>query len=132
MVAPAAQKLVSHIHLNLFAFDGIAIPSTPTVLSGKPSLSVVFPFVQLMPPNVCMRLFETAIDLREIRMQEDKRQPGATSVGSDMRMGSEFEPDPMLRLSEGRASRFQMVLVGLVGIAIICTVAWAMLSGGYQ
>ena len=60
-------------------------------------------------------------------MQEGQRQPRAKSEDSDVRI--EFEPDPMLKLSEGRATPIQILLVGLVGIAIIGTVAWAMLNG---
>ena len=81
-----------------------------------------------MPPQICVRLLAAAIELREFRMQQGQRQPKVKSVDSDAR--TEFEPDPMLRLSEGRATPIQILLVGLVGIAIIGTVAWAMLNGG--
>ena len=81
-----------------------------------------------MPPQIWVRLSEAAIELREFIMQEGQRQPKGKSVDSDVQM--EFEPDPMLRLSEGRATPMQILLVGLVGIAIIGTVAWAMLNGG--
>jgi hypothetical protein len=75
-----------------------------------------------------MRLFDAAIELREFKMQQGQRQRRVKSVDSDARM--EFEPDPMLRLSEGKATPIQILLVGLVGIAIIGIVAWAMLNGG--
>jgi hypothetical protein len=81
-----------------------------------------------MPPQICARLLDAAIELREFRMQQGQRQPTVKSVDSDVR--TEFEPDPMLRLSEGKATPIQILLVGLVGIAIIGTVAWAMLNGG--
>jgi len=61
-------------------------------------------------------------------MQESQRQPKGKSLDSDVQ--TEFEPDPMLKLSEGKATPIQILLVGLIGIAIIGTVAWAMLNGG--
>lgn len=44
----------------------------------------------------------------------------------DLQKEIELEADPMLRLSEGRASRLQIGVVGLVAIVIIGLVAWAM------
>jgi hypothetical protein len=61
-------------------------------------------------------------------MQESQRQPKGKSLDSDVQ--TEFEPDPMLKLSEGKATPIQILLVGLIGIAIIGTVAWAMLNEG--
>ena len=50
----------------------------------------------------------------------------SVSADPDLRMDTELEADPMLRLSEGKASPLQIAFVGLAIIAIIVVVAWAM------
>jgi len=59
-------------------------------------------------------------------MVNGKQQPKPGSVDPDLRMDMELEADPMLRLSEGRASRFQIAAVVLAVIAIIVVVAWGL------
>jgi hypothetical protein len=58
-------------------------------------------------------------------MANEKRHPKPIS-DRDLQKEIELEADPMLRLSEGRASRLQIGVVGLVAIVIIGLVAWAM------
>jgi hypothetical protein len=58
-------------------------------------------------------------------MANEKRHPKPIS-DRDLQKQIELEADPMLRLSEGRASRLQIGVVGLVAIVIIGLVAWAM------
>lgn len=58
-------------------------------------------------------------------MTKEKRHPKPIS-DRDLQKEIELEADPMLRLSEGRASRLQIGVVGLVAIVIIGLVAWAM------
>jgi hypothetical protein len=58
-------------------------------------------------------------------MEKKYRRGRANSANSGLQVKNEFEPDPMLRLSEGKATSFQMVIVGLAAIAIIGAVAWA-------
>jgi hypothetical protein len=56
----------------------------------------------------------------------DEKQPKPPSADPDLRMDTEFEADPMLRLSEGRASPLQIALVGCAVLVVIGVVAWAM------
>ena len=58
-------------------------------------------------------------------MANEKRHPKPKS-DRDLQKEIELEADPMLRLSEGRASPLQIGVVGLVAIVIIGLVAWAM------
>ena len=58
-------------------------------------------------------------------MTKEKRHPKPIS-DRDLQKEIELEADPMLRLSEGRASPLQIGVVGLVAIVIIGLVAWAM------
>ena len=58
-------------------------------------------------------------------MTKEKRHPKPIS-DRDLQKKIELEADPMLRLSEGRASPLQIGVVGLVAIVIIGLVAWAM------
>jgi hypothetical protein len=58
-------------------------------------------------------------------MANEKRHPKPIS-DRDLQKEIELEADPMLRLSEGKASRLQIGVVGLVAIVIIGLVAWAM------
>jgi hypothetical protein len=58
-------------------------------------------------------------------MTKEKRHPKPIS-DRDLQKEIELEADPMLRLSEGRASPNQIGVVGLVAIVIIGLVAWAM------
>jgi len=55
-----------------------------------------------------------------------KEKQRSVSADPDLRMDTELEADPMLRLSEGKASPLQIAFVGLAIIAIIVVVAWAM------
>jgi hypothetical protein len=57
-------------------------------------------------------------------MANEKRHPKPIS-DRDLQKEIELEADPMLRLSEGKASPLQIGVVGLVGIVIIGLVAWA-------
>jgi hypothetical protein len=57
-------------------------------------------------------------------MANEKRHPKPIS-DRDLQKEIELEADPMLRLSEGKASRLQIGVVGLVAIVIIGLVAWA-------
>ena len=59
-------------------------------------------------------------------MDNGKQQRKPPSADPDLRMDTELEADPMLRLSEGKASPLQIAFVGLAIIAIIVVVAWAM------
>jgi hypothetical protein len=58
-------------------------------------------------------------------MANEKRHPKPIS-DRDLQKEIELEADPMLRLSEGRASPIQIGVVALVAIVIIGLVAWAM------
>ena len=57
-------------------------------------------------------------------MADKKQRQKLASVDQDLRMETELEADPMLTLSEGRASKLQIAGVGLTVIAIIAIVAW--------
>ena len=57
-------------------------------------------------------------------MANEKPHPKPIS-DRDLQKEIELEADPMLRLSEGKASPLQIGVVGLVAIVIIGLVAWA-------
>jgi hypothetical protein len=57
-------------------------------------------------------------------MANEKRHPKPIS-DRDLQKEIELEADPMLRLSEGKASPLQIGVVGLGAIVIIGLVAWA-------
>ena len=57
-------------------------------------------------------------------MADEKHQSNPASVDPDLRMETELEADPMLKLSEGKASPFQIWIIGLVGMSI-GVVVWA-------
>ena len=57
-------------------------------------------------------------------MANEKRQ--SASADPDVRRDAELEADPMLRLSEGKASPLQIAVVCLASIAIVAAVVWAM------
>jgi len=59
-------------------------------------------------------------------MVNGKQEPKPGSVDPDLRMDTELEADPMLRLSEGKASRLQITVIGLVAIVIVGVVIWSM------
>ena len=59
-------------------------------------------------------------------MANKRQQPKPASADPDLRMETELEVDPMLRLSEGRASRLQIAGVALAIVVIIGVVAWAL------
>lgn len=59
-------------------------------------------------------------------MVNGKQQTKPASADPDLRMDTELEADPMLRLSEGRASKLQIAAVGLAIVVIIALVVWAM------
>jgi hypothetical protein len=61
----------------------------------------------------------------EPTMANERQQPKPASADPDLRMETELEADPMLRLSEGRASRLQIASVALAIVVIIGVVAWA-------
>ena len=64
-------------------------------------------------------------------MANEKRHPKPKS-DRDLQKEIELEADPMLRLSEGRASPIQIGVVGLVAIMIIGLVAWVSSSNSYR
>ena len=57
-------------------------------------------------------------------MANEKRHPKAIS-DRDLKTEVALEADPMLRLSEGRASPLQIGVVGLIAIVVIGLVVWA-------
>jgi hypothetical protein len=57
-------------------------------------------------------------------MAHEKHQSNPASVDPDLRMETELEPDPMLKLSEGKASPFQIWIIGLVVIVNIGVMVW--------
>ena len=57
-------------------------------------------------------------------MADERQRPKPASADPDLRMETELEADPMLKLSEGRASGLQIAGVGLAIIVIIAVVAW--------
>jgi len=59
-------------------------------------------------------------------MVNGKQEPKPGSVDPHLRMDTELEADPMLRLSEGKASRLQITVIGLVAIVIVGVVIWSM------
>ena len=59
-------------------------------------------------------------------MANERQQPKPASADPDLRMDTALEADPMLRLSEGRASRLQIASAALVIVVIIGVVLWAM------
>jgi hypothetical protein len=59
-------------------------------------------------------------------MADEKQQPKPASADPDLRRETELEADPMLTLSEGKASGLQIASVGLAVIVIIAVVVWAM------
>jgi hypothetical protein len=61
---------------------------------------------------------------KELTMVNEKQRP--VSADPDLRMETELEADPMLRLSEGKASPLQIWVVGLVIVATIALVVWAL------
>ena len=58
-------------------------------------------------------------------MADERQRPKPASAFPDLRMETELEADPMLKLSEGRASRLQIAGVGLAIIVIVAVVAYA-------
>jgi hypothetical protein len=62
----------------------------------------------------------------ERTMANVRQQPKPASADPDLRMETALEPDPMLKLSEGKASPLQIVVVALAGFAAIGVVVWAL------
>ena len=58
-------------------------------------------------------------------MADERQRSNPASADPDLRMETELEADPMLKLSEGRASGIQIAGVGLAIIVIVAVVAWA-------
>ena len=56
----------------------------------------------------------------------NETQRKTASADPDVRMDTELEPDPMLRLSEGKASPLQIALVGGAVLVVMGVVVWAM------
>src|SRR5262249_46232222 len=56
----------------------------------------------------------------------DETQRKTASADPDVQMDLKLEPDPMLRLSEGRASPLQIALVGGAILVVMGVVVWAM------
>jgi len=52
----------------------------------------------------------------------------SASTDPDVRMDTELEADPMLKLSEGTASPLQIAVVCLAAVAIVAVVAWAVIQ----
>jgi hypothetical protein len=61
----------------------------------------------------------------ERTMANEKQTPKPMSADPDLRMDTKLEADPMLRLSEGKASGLRIAIVGLAVLAIVAVVAWA-------
>jgi hypothetical protein len=59
-------------------------------------------------------------------MANERQKPKPASTDPDVRMDTELEADPMLTLSEGKASGVQIVSVGLAIIVIIAVVAYGL------
>jgi hypothetical protein len=59
-------------------------------------------------------------------MANERQGPKPASVDPDVRMDTELEADPMLTLSEGKASGVQIVSVGLAIIVIVAVVAYGL------
>jgi len=62
----------------------------------------------------------------ERTMANARQQPKPASADPDLRMETALEADPMLTLSEGKASGVQIVSVGLAIIVIIAVVAYGL------
>ena len=58
-------------------------------------------------------------------MADERRQPKPASADPDLRMETELEADPLLKLSEGKASGLQIAGAALAIFVIIAVVAWA-------
>ena len=56
----------------------------------------------------------------------DEKKQSKASADPDLVMETESEADPILKLSEGRASRLQNLIGGLVSIVIMGVVLWAL------
>jgi hypothetical protein len=59
-------------------------------------------------------------------MAHERQEPKPASTDPDVRMDTELEADPMLTLSEGKASGVQIVSVGLAIIVIVAVVAYGL------
>jgi hypothetical protein len=59
-------------------------------------------------------------------MANERQKPKPASTDPDVRMDTELEADPMLTLSEGKASGVQIVSVGLAIIVIVAVVAYGL------
>ena len=59
-----------------------------------------------------------------LTMADERQRPKPASADPDLRMETELEADPMLKLSEGRASGLQIASIGLAIIVIVAVVAW--------
>ena len=57
-------------------------------------------------------------------MADERQRPKPVSADPDLRMETELDADPMLKLSEGRASGLKIASVGLAIIVIVAVVAW--------
>jgi hypothetical protein len=62
----------------------------------------------------------------ELTMANERQEPKPASADPDLRMDTELEADPMLTLSEGKASGVQIVSVGLAIIVIVAVVAYGL------
>ena len=58
-------------------------------------------------------------------MINEKKQSKSASTDPDFLMESELEADPILKLSESRVSRLQILIGGLVAIVIMGAMLWA-------
>ena len=48
------------------------------------------------------------------------------SADPDVQADMRLEPDPMLRLSEGKASPLQIALIGVMILVVVGVVVWSM------
>jgi hypothetical protein len=62
----------------------------------------------------------------EITMINEKKQSKPTSADPNLLMETELEADPILKLSESRVSRLQILIGGLVAIVIMGAMLWAL------
>jgi len=60
----------------------------------------------------------------ELTMANERQEPKPASADPDIRMEIELQADPMLTLSEGKASGVQIASVGLAIIVIITVVLY--------
>jgi hypothetical protein len=56
----------------------------------------------------------------------NEKQPSPASLDPDVQADMRLEPDPMLRLSEGKASPLQIAVIGVMILIVVGVVVWSM------